>query len=79
MPTPGERTLGNNSGTKYRNIISIIIESGMALFCIQLIRVVLIVNYEMTGSDVPLNALQIIIPIHEILNVSTIITSVIAT
>ena len=61
-----------NGGSKFRSVLSVIIESGMALFCIQLIRVVLIVNFEMTGSDVPLNALEIIIPIHEILNVSTI-------
>ena len=78
-PTSGEWTLGNNSWIKYRNVISIIIESGMALFCIQFIRVVLVVNFVMTGSVVPLKALQIIIPIHEIVNVSTIITSVIAT
>jgi hypothetical protein len=69
-PTLG--TLGNG-GIKYRNVISIVIESGMALFCIQLIRVVLIVNFEMTGSEVPLNALQIVIGIHEILNVSCIL------
>ena len=72
-------SLGNHSEIKYRRVLSIIIESGIALFSIQLIRVVLVVNFEMTGSDVPLNALEIVIAIHEILNVSTIITSVIDT
>lgn len=82
---PGEQTLpslsmGSYGGMKYWSTLSIIIESGMALFCIQLIRVILqvIVILEMSSSDVPINALEIVIPIHEILNVSTtIITSVI--
>ena len=69
-------TSGSHGGIKFRKVLSIVIESGIALFCIQLIRVVLIINFEMTGSDIPLNALEIVIPIHEILNVSTIITSV---
>ena len=77
MPTR-DPTLGNyGGGIKYRNVISIIIESGMALFCIRLIRVALTVYFELTGSIVPSNALQIVIGIHEILNVSTIITFVI--
>ena len=43
-PTSVERTLGARSGysrTKLQHIIFIIIESGMALFAIQLLRVVL--------------------------------------
>ena len=42
-PTLTERTLGATGGTKLRHIrvIFIIIESGMALFAIQLVRVVL--------------------------------------
>lgn len=74
-------SLGSYSGFKYWSVLSIIIESGMALFCVQLIRVVLQVIdiLEMTSSDVPLNALEIVIPIHEILNVSTIKTSIITT
>ena len=39
--TSVERTLGSTGGTKLRHIIFIIIESGMALFSIQLVRVVL--------------------------------------
>jgi hypothetical protein len=70
--TLGEQPLGNSGGVnlKYRNVLSIIIESGMTLFCVQLVRVVLIVYFEVTGSGVSLNALQIIIGIQEILNVS---------
>jgi hypothetical protein len=43
-PTSVERTLGSLSstgGSKLRHIIFIIIESGMALFAVQLVRVVL--------------------------------------
>ena len=37
-----ERTLSSTGGTKLRHIIFIIIESGMALFAIQLVRLVLL-------------------------------------
>ena len=37
--TSVERTLGSTGGTKLRHIIFVIIESGMALFVIQLIRI----------------------------------------
>ena len=40
-PTPVERTLGTTDGNKFRHVIFIIIESGMALFAIQLVRFVL--------------------------------------
>ena len=39
--TSVERTLGSTGGTKYRHIIFIIIESGMTLFVIQLVHMVL--------------------------------------
>ena len=61
-PTSGKYTSRN----QYRNVISIIIESGMVLFCIQSVRTVLIGDFD------PLYALQITITIHEILSVSTI-------
>jgi hypothetical protein len=38
--TSVERTLGTTGGTKLRNVIFIIIESGMALLAVQLVRVV---------------------------------------
>ena len=34
-----ERTLGSTGGDKYRHVMFILIESGMALFAIQLVRV----------------------------------------
>ena len=40
-PTSVEQTLGSTKGNKFRNIMFIIIESGMALFAIQLVRIVL--------------------------------------
>ena len=41
-PTSVERTLGSTEGNKFRHIMFIIIESGMALFAIQLVRIVLL-------------------------------------
>ena len=41
MPTSIERTLGSTEGNKFRHIMFIIIESGMALLAIQVVRVVL--------------------------------------
>lgn len=66
-------TMGRYGGIKYRNVLSIIIESGMALFCIQLIRVVFLIYLEITGSEIASNALEMVIAIHEILNVSTLL------
>ena len=40
-PTSVERTLGSAGSNKFRHIMFIVIESGMALFAIQLVRVVL--------------------------------------
>ena len=40
-PTSVERTLGSTEGNKFQHIMFIIIESGMALFVIQLVRIVL--------------------------------------
>ena len=41
-PTSVERTLASTRGNKFRHIMFILIESGMALFAIQLVRVVLL-------------------------------------
>ena len=41
-PTLVERALGSTRGKKFRHIMFVIIESGMALFAIQLVRVVLV-------------------------------------
>jgi hypothetical protein len=71
QPTSVERTLGSTRGNKFRHIMFIIIESGMALFAIQLIRIVLeslraIVEqqpYDFQG------AYDIVVAIHQMLNV----------
>ena len=41
-PTSVERILGSTEGNKFRHIMFIIIESAMALFTIQLVRIVLV-------------------------------------
>ena len=76
-----ERTLGslgsNAVDTKLRHIIFIIVESGMTLFAIQLLRVVLITSLwavQQTSSTQPAIlsievALNLIHGIHEMLNV----------
>ena len=67
--TSVERTLGSTGGTKLRHIIFIIIESGMTLFSIQLVRVVLFI----LGSQVQSNNFQIssylVMGIHQMFNV----------
>ena len=59
-----ELTLDPTEGTKLRHIIFVIIESGMALFTIQLIRVVLFILPE---SSLYIN--DFVIAIHQMLNV----------
>ena len=72
--TSDERTMGSlpvisTGGTKFQHIIFIIIESGMALFVIQLIRVV----FSSVPIAVPTNSFTItwdmVVGIHEMLNV----------
>ena len=67
--TSVERTLGSTGGTKLWQIIFIIIESGMALFAVQLVRVVL----SILGSQGVSNNFQIssclVIGINQMLNV----------
>ena len=60
-------------GRKLRSIIFIIIESGMALFAIQLARLVIAATGLGTGTEVAVY--QLIVGIHEMLNV--VISSVI--
>ena len=79
--TSVERTLGSLSSTggpKLQHIIFIIIESGMVLFAIQLVRVVIISLVELqaqegaeqTSQSLSI-ALDIVVIIHEMLNVIT--------
>ena len=73
--TSVERTLGSLSSpgkTKLQHIIFIIIESGMALFAIQLVRVVLSSLEEGFGVEAPasvFSAVEFVVPIHEMINV----------
>ena len=73
--TSAEQTLGSLSSTggpKLQHILFIIIESGMALFAVQLVRVV-ITSLSVVDSGVQAlslkNALDVVIAIHEMLNV----------
>ena len=61
--TSVERTLGSTGGTKLRHIIFVIIESGMALFAIQLIRLVF------ANLNTALNTYNLVVSIHQMFNV----------
>ena len=68
-PTSVEQTLGSTGSTKLRHIIFIIVESGMALFAIQLVRLV-ISRFRAVETSLRLEvAMDIVITIHEMLNV----------
>ena len=64
-PISIERTLDSTGSTKLRHAIFVIIESGMALFAIQLIRLV----FYILPMEWTLDALNFAIVIHEMLNV----------
>ena len=63
-----ERTLGSTGGDKFRHVMFIVIESGMALFAIQLVRVAL---YYFTSGPFILAAYDIVTAINKMLNVIT--------
>ena len=71
--TSVERTfkLGSSGGTEFRHIIFVIIESGMALFAIQLVRVGLLIPPVQLQPVliVPDSVVNLIIGINEVLNV----------
>ena len=71
--TADNQILGVTSGNTLRRVIFILIESGMALFSIQLARLVVTI----VRMDAAYDAFYLIASIHEMLNV--IIRSVIAT
>jgi hypothetical protein len=67
----GEMTLGSlastgGSSSKLRHVLFVIIESGMALFVIQLIRIVII----SFTFDTDQQAVNFVAPINQMLNVS---------
>ena len=77
-PTLVERTqaLGSTEGNKFRHIMFIIIESGMALFAIQLVRIVLSFISVPVEQDPFLEvAYDIVIFINQMLNVIIIRSS----
>ena len=75
-PTSVERTLGSYGGNKFRHIMFIIIESGMALFVIQLVRVVLGLISVPVKQELFLDvAGDFVAVINQTLNVSIIISS----
>ena len=73
--TSAEKSLGIIRGRKYRSIIFVIIESGMALFAIQLLRVIFTITAVFYDSIPIIVASAFIIVIQQMLNV--IITLVI--
>ena len=78
VTTSEDKSLGITHGNKLRSVIFIIIESGMALFAIQLARVVLTIIAQSRALTSAENyAFQFIIGIHTMANV--IISSVIVT
>ena len=64
--TADDQTLGVTGGSTLERVIFIIIESGMALFSIQLARLVVII---MNATDAATDAYYLIGGIHEMLNV----------
>ena len=71
-----DKSLGITHGNKLRSVIFIIIESGMALFAIQLARVV--ISTQITAAtEATYYVFEFIVAIHETVNV--IISSVIVT
>ena len=75
-PTSVEQTLGSTEGNKFRHIMFIIIESGMALFAIQLVRIVLSFT-SVTEEQLPFlqAALDFVIAINQMSNVIIIRSS----
>ena len=68
--TSTERTLGAAGGTTLRHIIFVVIESGMALFAVQLVRLVITYMPPVPGQpDLTQIALNFIIGINEMFNV----------
>jgi hypothetical protein len=75
VTTSNEKSLGITGGRKLRSIIFIIIESGMTLFAIQLVRLVITATGPKTNAEQDIY--NLIIGMHEMLNV--VISSVIVT
>ena len=70
-PTSVERTLGSTRGNIPHHVLFIIIESGMVLFAIQLLRVVISSLYTADFAENLYNGFRIVFPMHQMLNVIT--------
>ena len=69
-PSSVERTLGYIRGTNFRHIMFVIIESGMALFAIQLVRVLLAIIPVSLGQELIIASCnEIVASINQVLNV----------
>ena len=68
-PTSYERFLGTTHGSRLRSMIFVLIESGMILFSIQLVRLVLVSLEDWAGSLAVFKAYPLIFAIHEMFNV----------
>ena len=68
-PTLVELTLDSTGGAKLRHVIFVVIESGMTLFAIQLVRLVLTILAVPVESEFVINTLNYVIVIHQALNV----------
>ena len=67
--TANDQCLGVTGGSTLRRVIFILIESGMALFAIQLARLLVSIAVKILATDASYNVYALIIPIHEMLNV----------
>ena len=67
--TSDDQILGATGGNTLQSMIFILIESGMALFSIQLVRLVLDILQNWPGSMATLNPYPLITGIHEMINV----------
>ena len=67
--TSDERLLGTAGGSTLRSTIFVLVESGMILFSIQLVRLVFVSLLNWAGSPVVLKAYPLIVVIHEVFNV----------
>ena len=76
VATLEDKSLGITRGNKLRSVTFIIIESGMALFAIQLARVI-ITTPSLLNTDTGYDVFESILAIHEMVNV--IMSSVIVT
>ena len=75
-PTSVERILGSTEGNKFQHIMFIIIESGMALFAIQLVRFVLeFISVPVEQVHILIAADDFVVVINQMLNVIIIRSS----